>query len=477
MVQQTEATSLFECFKSVCQFTWFGGNPPVVVSETPGTVACRPVEDDPRILQAADVFFDRRVHSALETLQQQQQDLWKDEDETLPTLEASLSSDESSSSSSSNSDEDAHELVEVSSVPRHGRKRPRTETIIRTEEDALEERRRMALDRLKSCGNHHRLALTLTGSKGVNQDCGMVVHPLLTNRKEPTLLLGVLDGHASMGHQVAEHCRKNWEEILTADLQHAMDDPDADIAARLARSVETVDQGIPQTMSRYGGTTLSAVVQLGPTVYLVNTGDSMSMVCAYIAKLDQCVVLETTDRHVPEVPQECERIVRAGGVIGPQGYVLYQVDEEDFGLGMSRSLGDRGAPGVIATPQVTKWSVSDLKERVIQRFPVDSFGQELMLDDVDLLGVSVSDGVLDVAYADELASCLTRAFFGSDHDGEDEEEVYEGDEPDPMTERTAPPLHPMVAVEHMIQSCAQRWQDEYNGEYRDDITIAAAKLL
>ncbi|KAL7579626.1 hypothetical protein ACA910_007989 [Epithemia clementina (nom. ined.)] len=449
---QAEPASLFECFKTVFNLNLFSQSVSVPVSLS---------VDDPRILRAADVFFDQRIHSALEILQQQY--LFQHEELLIPPLETSLSSDESSSTSCSSDDDVIQELLEISARPPRSRvsrdtmKRSRDtpRSFQGSNEEEVRARRTAAMNTLKTSGNEHRLALTLTGSKGINQDCGMVVHPLLKERSEPTMLLGVLDGHASMGHVVSEHCRRHLEKSFTSGL--ASNPIEGDVAGRLVKMVEEVDQDIPGHLSLYGGTTLSSVLQLGDDIYLVNTGDSMSMVCAYVPKLDQCVVLETTERHVPELPQERSRILRAGGWISPQGYVLYEVDDDEYGLGMSRSLGDRGAPGVVATPDVKTLSITKLKERVANHFQADSAGNRLRPDDILMLGVSVSDGVLDVADANELASCLTQAFFGS-----------------PSLQS---PLHPMVAVEHMIQTCAQRWQEEYSGEYRDDITIVAAKLL
>ena len=453
--------SVLECFKSVFNMSFVG----------------RPVSsEDPRILQAADVFFDRRVHAALETLQydhEGEEELGQQKG-GAPSLESSSYTDESSSESSDDGAID--ELMEMptamralparSQVVRHTMKRSR-------KDDDVRGRRNEAVITLKSSGNEDRLALTLAGSKGLNQDCGMVVHPLLVDREEPTLLLGVLDGHAAMGHLVSEHCRLELEKYITSHLESMEPEflmqahTSKVIADHLARLVEEVDRCIPRNMSRYGGTTFSSVLQLGDTVYLLNTGDSMSMLCAYVPKTDLCFVLETTEQHVPEVTQERERILSAGGCIGPQGYIHYELDEEEYGISMSRALGGRGAPGVIATPDIKILSISKLKDRVVRHFPVDNQGNALNpSEDVCLLGVSVSDGVLDVTDQEELAHCLTRAFFGPYRPST----VKTENRPQSGT------LHPMVAVERLIQSCARRWKEEYNGIYRDDITIAAAKL-
>ena len=464
-VSSYPSPSVLECFKSVFNMSCFG----LPVSS-----------EDPRILQAADVFFDRRVHSALETLQYDHEG----EEELVQQkgcrrlLESSSSTDESSSQS--NDGDFIHELMEMttamnalsarSQVVRRTMKRSRKDDY----DECLRARRNAAVITLKSSGNEDRLALTLAGSKGLNQDCGMVVHPLLVDREEPTLLLGVLDGHAAMGHFVSEHCRLQLEQCITSHLESmepeflTQDHSSEIIADHLARLVEEVDRCIPRSMARYGGTTLSSVLQLGDTVYLLNTGDSMSMLCAYVPKTDVCFVLETTQQHVPEVPRERERILSAGGYIGPQGYIQYELDEEEYGISMSRALGDRGAPGVIATPDIKIISISKLKERVVRHFPVDYQGNSLNAsEDVCLLGVSVSDGVLDVAHQEELADRLTRAFFGQYRPS-----TVQADSKPPLSEA----LHPMVEVERLIQACAHRWKEEYNGKYRDDITIAAAKL-
>lgn len=301
----------------------------------------------------------------------------------------------------------------------------------------------------------------------------MIVHPLLAGRSVRSMLLGVFDGHASLGHVVSEHCRTHLETLITKDLESRESVENSDeIATRLTQLVEQVDQDIPPHISHYGGTTMSAILQLGDSVYLVNTGDSMSIVCGYIPKLDLCIVLETTERHVTDVAQERSRILRSGGWITPDGYVLYDIDGTECGLGMSRSLGDRGAPGVIATPDVKKLSIRQLKQRATRHVPMDPMDTNLSLNDVYLLGISVSDGVLDVAHVDELATCLTRAFFdGADSAFPEDPCAKENHK------KGQPPLHPMVAVQHMIQTCARRWQEEHSGEYRDDITIVAAKLM
>mmetsp|Transcript_3314 Transcript_3314/g.6916 ORF Transcript_3314/g.6916 Transcript_3314/m.6916 type:complete len:553 (-) Transcript_3314:102-1760(-) len=413
-----------------------------------------------------------------------------------------------SSSSSSWSDSESSSRDEMTTTSRHPQHPQEPISLFRTRIDnqpflnSSHTRVEQSLEILQSAGNADRLTLTCTGYKGgllehqINQDRATIVYPLLEQPQPQhdddndddnddeadqqrqqqtfgeTLLMGVLDGHGGRGHDCAEFCRNELEHEIYQQMMRLVDDETPlerlsppTVARHLEQILERVDAKLPRLVGRDGGTTCSLVLQLGEWVYLINTGDSQSILGAFIRDRSQeSLVLRVTERHVPTLPSEVQRIQRAGGLISPDHqYVIYRHVDEDHGLAMTRSLGDHMAPGVIPTPHVTFVSKHALVEQALQ----SSSRHCLEAKDVSLFAISASDGILDVLHADdrlgttqlsagttELARVVGEAFFGE------------------LRRRQ----HPLVAIKCFMDECATRWYQDSDGSYRDDIVIAASKL-
>ena len=73
--------------------------------------------------------------------------------------------------------------------------------------------------------------------------------------------------------------------------------------------------------------------------------------------------------------------------------------------------------------------------------------------EVNLLAVSASDGLMDFLTAEDASHVFAASFFVENNP------------------------HPFVAAEFLILTAAQRWDEAYNREYRDDIAVAAFKIF
>lgn len=222
-----------------------------------------------------------------------------------------------------------------------------------------------------------------------------------------------------------------------------------------------------------GGCTASVVLQLGSKLYVANAGDSQTFVVAHIAKSSEVKVLHESREDKPDLPEERARIERMGGSVWIPGE-----DEDDtpravvtdpetgrwFGLAMSRSIGDWDVTGVIAEPIVDVLNIQDLVADIVVReasvcsanSEVDSTGSgtcvEITADDVNLFAVSATDGMLDYLNLDVIAATFAKAFY--DDEG----------------------IHPLTACKDLILQAANRWDNHWEGTYRDDIAVAACKI-
>ena len=329
-----------------------------------------------------------------------------------------------------------------------------------------------ALDELASSGNEDRLTLTMCGYKGegeqkdqVNQDRAFVIDPYLNNNG---MLLGVMDGHGPLGHSVAEFCRQGIPLMMQGPLERVDHTNSTAVSQVLIQTLEMVDKAIPKDIAFEGGATVSMVLQYHNKLYFANAGDSQSMLAAYVN--GQLLILHKTRLDKPDHPEERQRILKAGGSVTDAGdyddaRVQYYIDGHEWGLAMSRSLGDRSATGVIATPLVNVFDLDELANSIIQDWnqtceaEVNADGTQqtcksqpqISPEDVQFLVVSATDGLIDYLNPNEILYELSHAFF-------------EGEE------------HPLTAADVLIQESAKRWHKDFHGHYRDDMAIAAARI-
>lgn len=303
------------------------------------------------------------------------------------------------------------------------------------------------------------LALTLVGYKGgistdqINQDSAFVLKfstveqnnratGILSNNDDPnktspllapskssfiTTIAGVIDGHGTTGHGVAEWSRNELLQRLSSqwlgDSQNKTNDTDdvgkddTDDEESVKKLVKTVllemDRDMPEELALPGGATTSFVIcrqstasHAGDTaaeaadddkLYFVNLGDSQSFLVAAIVPhgnatrtatnnpslLDVQVVFSTKG-HKPDDPKERARLETLGVSVtdadrGVPAQVWFHHNESFSGtrpdaplslqaLTMSRALGDREAIGVIADPTIVVWKISDAVKHVLDTF-------------------------------------------------------------------------------------------------------------
>ena len=323
---------------------------------------------------------------------------------------------------------------------------------------------------LETAGTADAATLTLTGYKGggpttkqVNQDRALIVSPFLVGDEESSTesnnrLMCVFDGHNSDGEIVSEFATRALPDILSrklkdlnkqAKVEKWSDEQNVEETKQVLADafLEVHSSGKTELAPNSGGCTASVVLQLGAKIYVANAGDTQSIVATYTADTGDFTVTYVTREDTPDLDDEMERIERAGGIVqyvDGSSRVIY-FDENDVargGLAISRALGDWDLSdyGVIPDPIV---DVIDLKDIT------DGTGD----GNVQVFAVAASDGLLEFI---DRSDFLCRTVEG----------LYVPDKPDVFT-----------AMQEMIIDAKKGWFLECGDEYRDDITIAATKLM
>ena len=321
---------------------------------------------------------------------------------------------------------------------------------------------------LSRSGRKNLATLTLVGYKGgpldsqINQDRAIVVSPFLVGNEEkedyekakdmdrniPSKLIGIFDGHARLGEVVSEYVVKELPKLLASKLEEIRqkDHPENVTKAIIETFVE-MDKTAPADVS--GGCTASIILQRHSKLYIANAGDSRSFVVMYRAKEKSAKVIYISREDKPNLPDERERVEKAGGqVLIPMSgtsRVLYTDPESGLtsGLAMSRSIGDWevGKFGVIPDPIV---DVIDI-EQVVDEYTESD-------DDIFIFAVSATDGIMDYCTPEGIAKVVAKS-------------MYEEDGP-----------HLLTALEQLIYVAAAGWERSKRGTYRDDIAISVSEI-
>ncbi|GAX13548.1 hypothetical protein FisN_27Lh046 [Fistulifera solaris] len=307
--------------------------------------------------------------------------------------------------------------------------------------------------------------LTLVGNKGghvleqINQDRSLVW------LSETNILSGVMDGHGTAGHFVAEYVRH--------DLLRRLWNKTNDIEPWLHEVFLQTDQAIPDELAHHGGCTCSLVYQSGEQIYFANTGDSQSFLAAAYGDNEMHVqIMYETRLDKPGHPDEAQRLQHAGA------HVTGATEEDDArvwatdpatghtsGLAMSRVLGDRHHTAVIADPSIQVIDLKAMKEKVIQDYNLyrtqqcqqvtihaDGSSDPCPLAEkpeaVHFFVVSATDGVMDFLEPLEIAQTMAGYLYGNQG-------------------------HPYLGMEDLLWRSTHLWQQ--HGQYRDDMAIAYAK--
>jgi serine/threonine protein phosphatase PrpC len=347
--------------------------------------------------------------------------------------------------------------------------------------------RKLAMETLQTVGSRDQVAVTLMGYKGgllqdqVNQDRGIAVRINQTD-----WLHASWDGHGSTGHNVSGYCQEEIPKRLIDALSALpADHSTQDVVDIMMKLYTAVEDDLPDEIAQEGGATATLVLQYRGHFYSCNAGDSQSWLAASWG--NETRVLYKTRLDKPDDPEEKARVLKAGGIVTDRSAeddarVYYKhANGRDYGLAMTRVIGDRGATAVISTPTVQVWSLADLYEYARGQFCAKSDAgkdapsnpQEMevqadgstttassaakeadcqcRIDDINLFAMSASDGVIDYMSLEEVASMLAPSLWN----------------------KTG---HPVVAASNVLHESGQRWYRDFGGRYRDDMVLVVSKL-
>ena len=337
--------------------------------------------------------------------------------------------------------------------------------------------------------NDHAV-LTRAGFNGhVNQDRSVIVAPyyLESDAKADTsrdndFLMALFDGHGDRGQVTSELAVRTFPALLAKRIESSVPSNaqgDGFDETKLREALTAAYQDIDDVAASVSGAgcTATSVLRVGNRLYHINTGDSQSFL-GYSVRGSRGDAATTgvaflTKEHKPHLPEEKARIESMGGTVmlpppAPPGIKMALSSRVlallpngmQLGLAMSRSLGDveAGKVGVIATPEITTLNLLEIRDEIAAKYA----GADP--DDIDLFVVVASDGIFDHVEPAEVARVLASALF---RDGD-------GAPPPPPGKNKWTPL---MAVENIIMTASQRWLENLDQAYRDDISLAVSKVI
>ena len=337
--------------------------------------------------------------------------------------------------------------------------------------------------------NDHAV-LTRAGFNGhVNQDRSVIVAPyyLESDAKADTsrdndFLMALFDGHGDRGQVTSELAVRTFPALLAKRIESSVPSNaqgDGFDETKLREALTAAYQDIDDVAASVSGAgcTATSVLRVGNRLYHINTGDSQSFL-GYSVRGSRGDAATTgvaflTKEHKPHLPEEKARIESMGGTVmlpppAPPGIKMALSSRVlallpngmQLGLAMSRSLGDveAGKVGVIATPEITTLNLLEIRDEIAAKYA----GADP--DDIDLFVVVASDGIFDHVEPAEVARVLASALF-RDGDG--------APPPPPGKDKWTP----LMAVENIIMTASQRWLENLDQAYRDDISLAVSKVI
>lgn len=174
-------------------------------------------------------------------------------------------------------------------------------------------------------------------------------------------LLGILDGHGEVGHHVSQWIQDNIRSFFEKEGAQKLRAQPNNAIGRAVASLCADLKGTDIKLS-FSGTTAVFVLFVDNVIHVANIGDSRCIVGSDNGNGVVPVVL--SEDHKPDLPQERDRILAAGGRVhtlpGPPGedcgpHRVWLKQHDIPGLAMSRSIGDAVSHtvGVIDEPEFT----------------------------------------------------------------------------------------------------------------------------
>lgn len=346
--------------------------------------------------------------------------------------------------------------------------------------------------------------LTKRGYKGglvesqINQDRPFIFHDYLNSPRDAGhFVMGIMDGHGTFGHLVAQFVLMEFIRELLVNQFLVLFGKDMQDEHNYKRKwvelFQKIDQKLPKEMVDDGGCTASLIAKLSKdTIVVANTGDSQTFIVGYQKKPTMrnteesllssssstmtasslnVTILYRSRQHKAHILEERARIESAGGVVElPQSIFGTEMSSRVLvpiinagaimSLAMSRSFGDAlaKAVGVIVDPTIDVLRTAELRKHY--KGGLGNNGTILLDHDEDesiqMFAVSVSDGLFDKVPIEEIAQYLAVALESDDNGGS----LYK-------------------ACEELITKSSNIWLEKssmFGQSYRDDISIAVHRL-
>ena len=280
---------------------------------------------------------------------------------------------------------------------------------------------------------------------GVNQDRIVMIPSFAAENSKiddsKNFFIGLFDGHDDRGHEIASYAAKEIPSQIASKLNHLEKPPSPNEMTQILTDIfRNVDKN---ASSIGGGCTAMAVIRIGTTLYLANTGDSTQFIAIYHPpsklveeksshnkryiqnmtrpsseqlNLQGSISIHHQNKlHKAHFPEEKSRIENLGGRIhippkhpmGSRVIVRSTTHHEDVGLAMSRSIGDPEwtAVGVIPDPDVQIVNLEEFWNT-----------NNNSTKDSKVFIVLGSDGLFDSRRVEFVAKHLAYGFFESDGD-------------------------------------------------------------
>lgn len=290
----------------------------------------------------------------------------------------------------------------------------------------------------------------------INQDRAFVMSPFNSDNVGNTftnamigagsnsMLLGVFDGHGDQGEIVSSYALEKLPIILSTKLKGSDDQDEKQetfIKQVLTESIIEIDSSLTDDAGQNGGCTASIILVHNDNIYVANTGDSLSFIATYNKSSKKSKLIYKSRRDKPSLADENERIIKMGGTVTDDRLCYSYSDnynEYTSSLAMSRSIGDYDFK-----------KVGNISDPIVDVIRSKDFNYLHSNDNIKVFAVSVTDGILDYVSPEVIANKIAKSLYEDENNGVSSS-----------------------SVKQFITDVAMTWDNESNGEYRDDISIA-----
>ena len=230
----------------------------------------------------------------------------------------------------------------------------------------------------------------LFGMQKTNQD-SFICKTNINNIKDFNIF-GVLDGHGPDGHFVSEYVS---EFIPSQIVDHPkiknLSEPEKIYLKLKENNCKLINEAFREADKQLknfefdtmeSGSTCCLVIHIGKHIICANTGDSRAIVVYDISNdsnpknIDYLSTIQLSIDYKPELPEETNRIILAGGVVEQMkdefgvgiGPFRVWIRGKDYpGLAMSRSIGDQNGKkvGVIPDPGIMEYTLNKSTKFII----------------------------------------------------------------------------------------------------------------